>query len=133
MYTEINAVADLLASQVSDFPVHRWAVAELPERQYYVVSGPPWDGDEDGPLSDVATVWTDVRLTAVASTGDAVVIMLARARRAISGSSLTVGGRRVTLTWERAEIVDVDRTVRTVDNSYPFYGVETYQLTSQET
>lgn len=128
MKAHLQAVEAALASL--GLPTSRWYSARLQEG--LILSVPTAGSDSDLPVCGTSEAFeVPLRLKAVAFTPDGPGVMLNRARTLLAGP-IPMEGRHVTLTWLRAEFVDVDTSVMIPDtDTHPFVGVETYQLTSQ--
>lgn len=86
--------------------------------------------------ADGASFEADVRLLARAELGEAVSIMLGRCRAVLAPgvrpAMFEVAGRYATVRWVRSEFVMPDRDVTVPGtNRNPFYGIDTYSISSQ--
>lgn len=135
MIAHLEAIRDLLGATV---PVDLWAPEPDRLPPFLVIEAPSWAPDPSMAVDGVPhMVETDVRLRAVAGTPAGVGILLRQARQALGDGSphtLIVSGRDATLTWQRAEFIDLDRDATIPDtNRHAAVGVDTYSLTSQPT
>lgn len=115
-------------------PLHLWMAPTGQTGEWLAVEAPAW-GDDPDPTLDEPTPTSfrvDVRVRAVGRTPDAVAAMLRLARHTLPGV-LTVPGRVASLAWVRSEWIGADDTIDPTTGQHPAVGVDTYQLTSQET